>query len=73
MKNERQIMIVMRIAERPIETQNQLILLTHSEKPWSGKREGLKPYVYSNNPISLDTMHDYDKARYDRNRAKKEA
>ncbi len=54
-------------------TQNQLILLTHSEKPWSEKREGLKPYVYSNNPISLDTMHDYYKARYDRNRAKKEA
>lgn len=53
--------------------QNQLILLTHSEKPWSEKREGLMPYEYSNNPISLDTMHDYYKTRYDRNRAKKEA
>ena len=25
-------------------TQNQLILLTHSEKPWSEQREGLAPY-----------------------------
>ncbi|GAB6975394.1 Panacea domain-containing protein [Prevotella falsenii] len=52
-------------------TQNQLILLTHSEKPWSEKREGLMPYEYSNTSISLDTMHGYYKERYDRNRAKK--
>lgn len=51
-------------------TQNQLILLTHSEKPWSDMREGLMPYDYSNKEISLDTMHDYYKERYDRNRAK---
>lgn len=51
-------------------TQNQLILLTHSEKPWSEMREGLKPYDYSDREISLDTMHDYYKERYDRNRAK---
>ena len=51
-------------------TQNQLILLTHSEKPWSEKREGLKPYEYSTREISLDTMHDYYKERYNRNRAK---
>lgn len=51
-------------------TQNQLILLTHSEKPWSEMREGLMPYDYSNKEISLDTMHDYYKERYDRNRAK---
>lgn len=51
-------------------TQNQLILLTHSEKPWSEMREGLMPYDYSNREISLDTMHDYYKQRYDRNRAK---
>lgn len=51
-------------------TQNQLILLTHSEKPWSEKREGLKPYDYSSCEISLDTMHDYYKERYDRNREK---
>jgi len=52
-------------------TQNQLILLTHSEKPWSEKREGLMPYEYSNELISLDTMYNYYKERYDRNRAKK--
>lgn len=53
-------------------TQNQLILLTHSEKPWSEMREGLMPYEYSNRPISLDTMYAYYKERYDRNRGKKE-
>ena len=52
-------------------TQNQLILLTLSEKPWSEKREGLMPYEYSNELISLDTMYNYYKERYDRNRAKK--
>ena len=52
-------------------TQNQLILLTHSEKPWSEMREGLMPYDYSEKEISLDTMHDYYKERYDRNRENK--
>lgn len=52
-------------------TQNQLILLTHSEKPWSEKREGLMPYDYSEKEISLDTMYAYYKERYDRNRARK--
>lgn len=52
-------------------TQNQLILLTHSEKPWSEMREGLMPYDYSEKEISLDTMYEYYKERYDRNRAKK--
>lgn len=52
-------------------TQNQLIMLTHSEKPWSEKREGLMPYDYSEEEISLDTMHDYYKERYDRNRGRK--
>lgn len=51
-------------------TQNQLVFMTHSEKPWSEKREGLKPYDYSDHEISLNTMHDYYKERYDRNRAK---
>lgn len=49
-------------------TQNQLILLTHSEKPWSEMRGGLMPFDYSNRTISLDTMHDYYKERYKRNR-----
>lgn len=52
-------------------TQNQLILLTHSEKPWSEQREGMAPYEYSDKPISLNTMYHYYKERYDRNRAKK--
>lgn len=52
-------------------TQNQLILLTHSEKPWCEKREGLMPYDYSEREISLDTMFGYYKERYDRNRAEK--
>lgn len=51
-------------------TQNQLILLTHSEKPWSEKREGMMPYDYSTEEISLDTMYSYYKARYDKNRGK---
>lgn len=51
-------------------TQNQLILMTHSEKPWSEKREGLSPFDYSDKEISLDTMYRYYKERYDRNRAK---
>lgn len=52
-------------------TQNQLILLTHSEKPWSEMREGLMPYDCTEREISLDTMYEYYKERYDRNRAKK--
>lgn len=49
-------------------TQNQLILLTHSEKPWSEQREGMAPYEYSDKPMSLSTMYHYYKDRYDRNR-----
>ena len=51
-------------------TQNQLILLTHSEKPWSEMREGMAPYEYSDKEMSLSTMYHYYKERYDRNRAK---
>jgi uncharacterized phage-associated protein len=64
------------LAERVImlygsKTQNQLILLTHSEKPWSEQREGMAPYVYSDKEMSLSTMYHYYKERYDRNRTKK--
>lgn len=48
--------------------QNQLILFTHSEKPWTEKREGLQPYEKSNEELSLDTMYSYYKERHDRNR-----
>jgi len=51
-------------------TQNQLIFMTHSELPWSEKREGLLPFEKSTNVISLDTMWQYYKARYDRNRGR---
>lgn len=51
-------------------TQNQLILLTHSERPWSEQREGLLPYMKSEKEISLDTMYQYYSDRYKRNRAK---
>lgn len=47
-------------------TQNQLILVTHSELPWCEKREGLLPFEASEREISLDTMYNYYKARRDR-------
>jgi uncharacterized phage-associated protein len=47
-------------------TQNQLILVTHSEQPWCDAREGLLPYQSSENVISLDTMFKYYKARRER-------
>lgn len=53
-------------------SQNQLIFMTHSELPWCEMREGLQPYERSTKEISLDTMHDYYKARHERNRAKRE-
>ena len=49
-------------------SQNNLIFLTHSEKPWVEARQDLPPYARSNNPISLDTMYQYYKERHDRNR-----
>ncbi len=52
-------------------TQNQLILTTHSELPWSEARDGLMPYERSEKAISLDTMCSYYKERHDRNRSKK--
>ncbi len=51
-------------------TQNQLIFLTHSEKPWSEQRKGMSPYEYSDKEMSIDTMYNYYKERYDHNRAK---
>jgi uncharacterized phage-associated protein len=48
----------------------KLVFLTHSEKPWCEKREGLSPFDYSEEKISLDTMYDYYHKRMERNRAK---
>lgn len=47
-------------------TQNQLILVTHSEQPWCEQREGLYPFQPSNRVISLDTMYNYYTARRNR-------
>ena len=50
-------------------TQNQLIYLTHSEKPWCEMRDGLEPFERSNKKISLDTMYQYYAERHARNLA----
>lgn len=49
-------------------TQNQLIMFTHTEKPWVEKRESLMPYERSTAELSLDTMYQYYKDRHERNR-----
>jgi len=54
-------------------TQNQLIFMTHSERPWAEAREGLAPYERSERSISLDTMFNYYRERHDRNRQRNEA
>lgn len=51
---------------------DRLVFLTHSELPWSEKREGLMPFDQSTAELSADTMYDYYHARLERNRAKKE-
>ena len=52
-------------------TQNQLILLTHAEQPWSEAREGLLPFEHSERSISLDTMCNYYRERWERRRSSK--
>ena len=52
-------------------SQNKLIFLTHSEKPWVEKREGLKPFERSSEELSFDTMYQYYKDRHERNLAKR--
>ncbi|MBR1774834.1 MAG: DUF4065 domain-containing protein [Bacteroidales bacterium] len=44
-------------------SQNQLILMTHSELPWIEARGDLLPYQYSQKELSLDTMYSYYKQR----------
>ena len=41
----------------------KLVFLTHSEKPWNSAREGMGPFDYSDNKISLDLMYDFYKNR----------
>ena len=47
---------------------NHLVFFTHTEKPWTEKREGLKPFERSTAELSLDTMYSYYKERHESNR-----
>jgi len=49
-------------------SQNHLVFFTHTEKPWTEKREGLKPFERSTAELSLDTMYSYYKERHESNR-----
>lgn len=40
-------------------SQERLVFLTHSEKPWNIAREGLSPFEYSDNIITHESMQDY--------------
>ena len=51
-------------------TQDELVAITHNEKPWVDARAGLLPYEPSNNKIPLQGMFDYYNARYQKNRTK---
>ena len=53
-------------------TQNQLILLTHIERPWCESREGLMPYERCTKELSLTTMYEYYKERLDKRETKPE-
>lgn len=48
---------------------DKLVFLTHSEKPWSEKRQGLSPFEYSTEEISIDTMYSYYKERIDKKKS----
>ncbi len=50
---------------------DKLVFLTHAEKPWSEKREGLSPFEQSTKELSKDTMYEYYYQRMERNRNKK--
>jgi len=50
-------------------TSDKLVLLTHAEKPWLEQRSGLQPFDQSNRQISLETMYQYYRDRYQKNHA----
>lgn len=50
---------------------DRLVFLTHSELPWSEKREGLMTFEQSTRELSPDTMYKYYHDRLVRNRSKK--
>lgn len=51
-------------------SQDELVLMTHSEEPWCEQRIGLLPYQSSNKLLSLDTMFNYYKNRFEKNHGK---
>lgn len=48
--------------------QDQLVFMTHCEKPWSIARGDLEPFENSENPISFEDMYNFYKNRYETNR-----
>ncbi|MDE6824631.1 MAG: DUF4065 domain-containing protein [Duncaniella sp.] len=52
-------------------TQNQLIFMTHSERPWAETRGDLPPFERSEREIPLDVMCDYYTERHRRNMSKR--
>lgn len=51
-------------------TQNQLIFMTHAERPWAETRGTLPPYERSEKEIPLDLMYSYYRDRHQRNARK---
>lgn len=49
---------------------DKLVFLTHSELPWSEKREGLEPFESSSEELDLETMFSYYNTRLQNNRAR---
>lgn len=40
-------------------SQDRLVFLTHSQKPWNEAREGVAPFAYSEQKISFKSIRDY--------------
>ena len=38
---------------------DELVFLTHSQKPWNVARTGLQPFEYTDQKIDLEVMYDY--------------
>lgn len=51
-------------------SQDQLVFLTHAEKPWAEKREGLAPFEHSDRKLSLESMYEYYYSRLQRRKIK---
>lgn len=53
-----------------MKSQDQLVLLTHAEKPWADQRKDLAPFEHSNRTIPLDCMYEYYNNRYQKRKPK---